>query len=465
MDDPRTPLTESAPSTIRVARTVADLRAAVADLRAAGRRIAFVPTMGALHEGHLSLMRLAAGDGHAVVVSVFVNPTQFGPSEDLAAYPREEKRDLDLAATAGAVLALVPDVTEVYPEGFATTVAIDGPSRGLEGEIRPHHFAGVATVVAKLLLMVRPDRVVFGQKDAQQIAVVRRLMSDLHLDDIELVVGPTTREADGLAMSSRNAYLDADGRARATALVRGLRAAAALAAVGETSGPRLEEAALDVMVSEEGVEPQYAALVDPDTFDRIPALAGRALLCVAARVGPARLIDNIVLEVPAEVAATVHPDTDRTERSPVPPVTRTMLKSKIHRATVTDADLNYVGSITIDRDLLDAADMRPYEQVHVVDINNGARFETYIIEGPRDSGTICVNGAAARLVQPGDLVIVLSYAQYEEAGLDGYAPAVVTVDERNRRTSDLVADTIPLQWEPGRLDGASSGPRISGKER
>lgn len=448
MSEPRTPPPGTTPPALRVERTVRGIHSAIAELRSRGRRIAFVPTMGALHEGHLSLMRRAAADGYVVVVSVFVNPTQFGPSEDLAAYPRVEGNDLALAAGAGAVLAFVPDVAEVYPEGFATTVTVDGPSRDLEGAIRPHHFAGVATIVAKLLLIVQPDRLVMGQKDAQQVAVVRRLMRDLHLGTVELVVAPTVREADGLAMSSRNAYLGPGDRARATALVRGLRAAAALAAAGETAGTRMEDAALATMRAETGVEPQYAALVDPDTFERVPVLTGDALLCVAAQVGPARLIDNLAIHVTAEDAATCHPETDHPERSHVPPVTRTMLKSKIHRATVTDADLNYVGSITIDRDLLDAADMRPYEHVHVVDINNGSRFETYTIEGPRGSGTICVNGAAARLVQPGDLVIVLSYAQFEESSLDGYEPVVVTVDAQNRQVSELVADTIPLMWQP-----------------
>jgi pantoate--beta-alanine ligase len=434
MIDPPTPPRDRGPSPIRVARTVAAARAEVAALRSAGRRIALVPTMGALHEGHLSLIRLAGRDGHAVIVSVFVNPTQFGPSEDFAAYPRDEERDLALAAGAGAAVAFVPPVEEIYPEGFATTITVGGPSRGLEGAARPHHFAGVATVVAKLMLAVRPDRAVFGGKDAQQVAVVRRLLRDLHLDDVELLVGPTVREPDGLALSSRNAYLGPRERAAATALIRGLRAASALAETGATDADLLERAAMEVMRSEPGVEPEYAALVDPDTFERLASLERRSLLCVAARVGRARLIDNLVIDVPAM------------ERRPVPPVTRTMLKSKIHRARVTQADLNYVGSITIDADLLDAADIRPYEQVHVLDIDNGARFETYAIEGARGSGVICVNGAAARLVQPGDLVIVLTYAAYEETASRGHEPIVVTVDERNRRV-DLVADTVPASWE------------------
>ena len=293
MTEPSTdPLAPDAPP-IRTVRTVAEVRLAIAHLRSRGHPIALVPTMGALHDGHLSLIGLASDQGHEVVVSVFVNPTQFGPGEDLGAYPRHEARDVALAAEAGAALVFAPDPIEVYPGGFATTISVGGPSQGLEGAARPHHFDGVATVVAKLLLAVRPDRVVFGQKDAQQVAVVRRLMRDLHLHDIELVVGTTVREADGLAMSSRNAYLDPGRRTAATALVRGLRAAAALAAAGETEGSRLEQEAWDLMQSELGVEPEYAALVDPVTFER-RAIAGAAtIMCVAARVGPARLIDNM----------------------------------------------------------------------------------------------------------------------------------------------------------------------------
>jgi pantoate--beta-alanine ligase len=390
--------------------------------------------MGAFHEGHLSLMRRAAADGHAVVVSLFVNPTQFGPGEDLAAYPRDEARDLALAAAAGADLVWAPGAEDVYPEGFCTRIEVAGPSQGLEGAVRPHHFGGVATVVAKLILAVRPDRVVFGQKDAQQVAVVRRLMRDLHLDDVGLVVAPTVREPDGLAMSSRNAYLGPEDRAAAVALSRALDAAGALAAEGEEDAGRLEQAAMAVLRAERRCDPEYARVVDPDTFEPIRRLGGGpALLAVAARVGPARLIDNLPLPTPTS------------RRPPVPPRTRTMLKSKIHRATVTDADLNYVGSITVDRDLLDLADMLPYEQVSVLNINTGARFETYAIEGPRGGGDICLNGAAARLAQPGDLVIVLTYAQYDETETRGHEPLVVHVDERNRPTA-MVGDALPAEW-------------------
>ena len=279
----------------RTVRTVADLRECVAALRAAGRRVSLVPTMGALHEGHLSLLRLAAEDDHAVVMSLFVNPAQFAPTEDLAAYPRDEARDVELAAAEGAELVFAPDVGEVYPEGFATTVSVGGPALTLEGAARPHHFAGVATVVAKLLVAARPDRVVFGQKDAQQVAVIRRMVRDLHLDDIDLAIGPIVREPDGLAMSSRNAYLGPDDRAAATVLRRSLDAAVAAVAGGERDPRAVERIALDVLTAETRCTPEYASVVDRDTFSPAANLDGSALLCVAGRVGPARLIDNLYM--------------------------------------------------------------------------------------------------------------------------------------------------------------------------
>ncbi len=306
---------------MKVVRTVAALRAALAPVRAAGRPIAVVPTMGALHEGHLSLIRLAAEDDHAVVMTLFVNPAQFAEGEDLSRYPRDEERDLALAAEEGVVVVFAPGVDEVYPPGFATRISVAGPSLGLEGAARPGHFDGVATVVAKLLLAVRPDRAVFGRKDAQQAAVVRRLMRDLHLDDIELVLGPIVREPDGLAMSSRNAYLDPDDRRAATALSRGLAAGAALVADGETHAARIEAAVRAVIEAEPRCSLEYAAVVDPGTFARLASLEGPALLAVAARVGPARLIDNVHLH-------------------------RTTRTSTIQPAAVPDGDLSYAGAPT-----------------------------------------------------------------------------------------------------------------------
>ncbi len=403
-------------------------------MRAAGRRVAVVPTMGAFHEGHLELMRIAGRDGHAVVVTLFVNPTQFAPTEDLSTYPRDEDRDLALAGSVGTDLVFAPGAREMYPEGFGTAIVVGGPSAGFEGAARPEHFGGVATVVAKLLLAVRPDRAVFGRKDAQQVAVVRRLMADLHLDDVEMVVGPVVREADGLAMSSRNAYLGPEDRAAAVTLSRALGAAEAMVTEGERDAVRIAAAAGALIAAEPRCSLEYSAVVHPDTFQPLTRLEGPALLCVCARVGPARLIDNIPLHT--------HP-----RRADVPPRSRTMLKSKIHRATVTDADLNYVGSITVDTDLLEAADIRPYEHVCVLNINTGARFETYAIEGPAGGGDICLNGAAARLAQPGDLVIVLTYAQFEEAELEGYEPIVVHVDASNRQVDVTSPGTVPVMWE------------------
>ena len=262
-------------------------------------------------------------------------------------------------------------------------------------------------------------------------------MRDLHLDDVELVVGPTVREPDGVAMSSRNAYLGPEDRAAAAALHRGLRAAAELVAAGERDARVVEAAARAVVEAEPRCALEYAAVVDPDSFEPVGALDRPALLAVAARVGPTRLIDNLPLPTP-------------TRRADVPPRTRTMLKSKIHRATVTAADLNYVGSITVDRELLDAADIIPYEQVEVLNINTGARFTTYAIEGRPGGGDICLNGAAARLAQPGDLVIILTYASLDTADLDGYQPLVVHVDARNRQVNVppvTVLDGVPVAWE------------------
>lgn len=281
-----------APATPTVVRTVADLRDAVAALRATGRSIALVPTMGALHDGHLSLLHLAGDGDHAAVMSLFVNPTQFAPTEDLAAYPRDEGRDLRLAAQAGAELVFAPHASEIYPDGFGTTITVNGPTRTLEGAARPDHFAGVATVVAKLLIAARPDRAVFGQKDAQQVAVIRRLVRDLHLDEIELVVGPIVRDAEGLAMSSRNAYLGPQDRAAALALRRALDAALDAVAAGVENPRHLEQIALDVLTAEPRCAPEYARIVHPDTFTFVNDLDGPALMCVCGRVGPARLIDN-----------------------------------------------------------------------------------------------------------------------------------------------------------------------------
>jgi pantoate--beta-alanine ligase len=281
---------------MRTVRTVAALRAALRQPRRAGRRIGLVPTMGALHEGHLSLIAQARSSCDEVVVTLFVNPTQFDEGADLDAYPRDEARDAALAETAGADLLFAPSPAEVYPPGFDTTVAVGGVSAPLEGELRgPAHFAGVATVVCKLLNMAQPDVAFFGQKDAQQVAVIRRLVRDLDIP-VEIEVGATVREPDGLALSSRNARLRGDERERALALRRALDAVRIRAAAGERDPAALVAAGRAAMTAF-SVEPEYLALVAPDTFAPVRSVGDeRVLVAVAARVGDVRLIDNDMLE-------------------------------------------------------------------------------------------------------------------------------------------------------------------------
>jgi pantoate--beta-alanine ligase len=280
---------------MRILRTVAELRSALAPARGDGLTIGLVPTMGALHEGHLSLIRRARQECDLVVVSAFVNPTQFNESADLEGYPRRERDDAALAATAGADVLFAPSVDEVYPPGFSTSVEVIGITDRLEGAVRGSgHFRAVTTVVTKLLGMAMPDVAYFGQKDAQQVVVVRRLVEDLNLP-VRVEVRPTVRERDGLAMSSRNALLDPEQRARARGLSAGLAAARDLAAGGERSAEALLEAARRAMRSF-GVAPEYLALVDPETLEPLRELAGEGLLAVAARLGMVRLIDNELLQ-------------------------------------------------------------------------------------------------------------------------------------------------------------------------
>jgi pantoate--beta-alanine ligase len=279
---------------MRTVRTVAELREALRPARRAERVIGLVPTMGALHEGHLSLIRRARETCDEVVVSLFVNPSQFNDAGDLAAYPRDEARDAELAADAGADLLFAPGVEEVYPPGFATTVHVEGLTAPLEGVKRGiGHFDAVTTVVTKLLNMVGPDVAFFGQKDAQQALVVRKLVRDLDLP-VRIDVRPIVREPDGLALSSRNVHLRGADRERALALHDGLRAAEASLAAGEREAEALRAAALAAMRARD-VEPEYLAVVDVDDLAPLERVDGDALLAVAARVGDTRLIDNAIL--------------------------------------------------------------------------------------------------------------------------------------------------------------------------
>jgi pantoate--beta-alanine ligase len=279
---------------MRTVRTVADLRAALQPHRAAGRGIALVPTMGALHEGHLSLIRHARAHSEVVIVSLFLNPSQFNERADLERYPRTERRDAELATAAGADLLFVPSVEEVYPPGFATAVEVLGLTERLEGAARgSEHFRGVTTVVTKLLCMAAPDVAYFGQKDAQQVVVIRRLVEDLNLA-VRIEALPTVREPDGLAMSSRNALLSAEQRRRALAIPAALNAARERVAAGERAANVLVETGVAQLHARD-VEPEYVALVDPETLEPIDTLAGAGLLVLAASIGDVRLIDNVVL--------------------------------------------------------------------------------------------------------------------------------------------------------------------------
>ncbi len=279
---------------MRTIRTIAELRAHLATVRAEGGTIGLVPTMGAFHAGHHSLMRAAREHDDEVVVSLFVNPAQFNDAGDLAAYPRTEDEDAAEAAELGVDVLFAPPVEEIYPPGFSTRVQVDGLSEILEGAERgAGHFAGVCTVVTKLLNIVQPDVAYFGQKDAQQVAIVARMIRDLDIP-VRLEALPTVREPDGLALSSRNRRLDGADRIRALALSRALDAAADAVAAGERDARRVREIALAQLA---GVDAEYLAVVDPDSFQELSAIDGCALVAVAAHVGPVRLIDNVVLQV------------------------------------------------------------------------------------------------------------------------------------------------------------------------
>lgn len=279
---------------MKILRTVAELRAWSRTHRRTSLTVGLVPTMGALHAGHASLIRAAAGRCDAVVVSVFVNPTQFGPNEDYERYPRSLEADCALAENAGASAIFAPAVEELYPAHAETFVDVGSLSSKLDGGSRPGHFRGVATVVAKLFLAAEPDCAFFGQKDAAQVAVLRRMTRDLRLA-LELVVCPIVREADGLALSSRNAYLSSEERRQALVLSRALRAVESLVASGERRASTLLEAARAAFAAEPQVRIDFLALVDWDSLDPVEIAAPGSLFAVAAYVGATRLIDNIIL--------------------------------------------------------------------------------------------------------------------------------------------------------------------------
>ncbi|MEJ2570061.1 MAG: pantoate--beta-alanine ligase [Anaerolineales bacterium] len=276
---------------MRIVERIQELRSARAELESP---LGFVPTMGYLHEGHLSLVRRARQECGSVAASIFVNPTQFGPQEDLAAYPRDLERDLGLLKIEGGDLVWTPTTATMYPEGFQTWVSVDELTRHLEGKQRPGHFRGVTTIVAKLFNAVGPDRAYFGQKDAQQATVIRRMVADLNFP-IEVVVCPIVREADGLAKSSRNTYLNEAQRKAATVLFRSLTAAEEAFESGQREAQTLRDTMSAVLAGEPLAQVQYVSVADPETLEELSGEIERALLSMAVFVGETRLIDNMVV--------------------------------------------------------------------------------------------------------------------------------------------------------------------------
>jgi len=277
-------------------KTKAEMRQAVAACRCDGLSVGLVPTMGYLHEGHISLVRAARAENGLVVVSIFVNPTQFGPSEDLARYPRDLERDLALCREAGADIVWNPEAAEMYAEDAATWVVVEGLTERLCGESRPTHFRGVTTVVSKLFNVVRPDRAYFGQKDAQQAFVVRRMTQDLDFG-LDIVICPTVREADGLAMSSRNIFLSPEDRTQASVLRRALDAAEGMVAAGERRTVTIKARVQQVLAEASLARPDYVEIVDTNRLQPTEVVEGEALLALAVFFGRTRLIDNTILRI------------------------------------------------------------------------------------------------------------------------------------------------------------------------
>lgn len=276
-------------------RTVPEMQSVARELRAGARTVALVPTMGALHEGHLDLVRLAATRAEIVVVSIFVNPTQFGPNEDFNRYPRDLDGDLAKCAAAGAHYAFTPTKDELYPEGYSTFVTEESVAKPLEGASRPVHFRGVTTIVAKLFNLVQPTCAIFGQKDAQQVAVIKKMVADLHID-VAIVTAPTTRDHDGLALSSRNRYLTPTQRTAAAVIPRTLEAVKLMVEKGERRAERVTAEATHLLTQFRQIRVIYVALVDPDTMQACrEVVPGHSLLTIAAWVDETRLIDNILL--------------------------------------------------------------------------------------------------------------------------------------------------------------------------
>ena len=283
---------------MRIIETVSEMQQQADTWRREGKRIALVPTMGYLHAGHLALMDTAQRHGDLVIISIFVNPSQFGPGEDYRNYPRDLDRDLKLASGVGVQVAFIPSVEEMYPAGFQTNVEVTEVTRNLCGRARPGHFRGVATVVLKLFQIVKPHAAIFGEKDFQQLVTIRRMAQDLNLD-VSVIGHPIVREPDGLAMSSRNVYLDGGQRQTALSLSQSLKRAQALVDSGERRTAALIAAVQEHITGVGGTQIDYVQICHPETLEDVDSVNGAALLALAVRVGKARLIDNCVLQLPA----------------------------------------------------------------------------------------------------------------------------------------------------------------------
>lgn len=282
---------------MQLVRKIDEIKAAARGAAREGKSVGLVPTMGYLHEGHISLMKKARAENDFLAVSIFVNPTQFGPSEDLDSYPRDLERDLRLCEEAGVDIVFAPESSEMYPEGYSTYVTVEGGvTSGLCGKSRPIHFRGVATVVTKLFNIVRPERAYFGQKDAQQVAVIKKMVRDMN-QDVQVIACPIVREADGLALSSRNTYLSPSERQDALTLSSSLFGAVGLISSGEKSAAAVRGYIESRFAGIESASIDYIEIVDPDTMEPLSLISNRALIAIAVKIGKTRLIDNIVAEV------------------------------------------------------------------------------------------------------------------------------------------------------------------------
>jgi pantoate--beta-alanine ligase len=413
------------------ARTIEEVRSATDAARAGDRTIGFVPTMGFLHEGHLSLIRVARqNDADFIVVSIFVNPLQFGPNEDFERYPRDEKRDRELLEGHGVDLLFLPAVEAMYPPSANTKVVVGEVAEPLEGERRPGHFTGVATVVMKLFNIVQPDVAVFGRKDAQQCAVIDQMVRDLDVP-VRLLFGETIREHTGLALSSRNSYLSKEQRALAPILHRALSAGADAIRHGIHDIEAIETLMRKMAGEKPGAQVDYLTVVDPLTFRPPKDFHRDVVVAGALGIGKTRLIDNIRIakdEIPL-IYDDCYPEPRRRR---IPRGLRQMIRSLV-RTVIHDARVTHVGSVAlqIDAYVLRAADILPYEQVEIVNQNTGAHLRTWIEAAAEGSGEVRIHSGA----QQGDIITIICYGMLHDGQTLDHKARVIRLDPHNRLLS------------------------------